>query len=100
MTNKDKMDSLLTGLGELIAYKDSELSSKKWWIEEYKKQIEALKEENLKLNTECADKENEIATLNEEIAELEKENKLLEDALKEAEAELDKYKGGAVGYVD
>lgn len=99
MTNKDKMDSLLTGLGELIAYKDSELSSKKWWIEEYKKQIEALKEENLELNTKYADKENEIVTLNEEIKNLEAENATLEDALKDAEAELDKYKGGAV-YVD
>ena len=99
MTNKEKMDNVIAGLGELIAYKDSTISSKEWWINEYKKQIEALKEENEKLRKAYDEIVNELATVNEMLKETEKENAMLENALKDAEALLDKYKGGAV-YVD
>jgi chromosome segregation ATPase len=65
-------------LGELLRTKNTDISFKNWTIESLTKKLERAEER---------------------INELEVENKLLEDALKDAEAELDKYKGGAV-YVD
>lgn len=79
MTNEQKMTKLLEELGGLLRAKDEAISSKDW-------QIKSLNNSN--------------DVLQAEVARLEEENKLLEDALKEAEAELDKYKGGADPYVD
>jgi predicted RNase H-like nuclease (RuvC/YqgF family) len=78
MTPEQKMTKLLEGIGETLRAKDEAISLKDWQIENLNK---------------------EIKTLKEVIETLEKENTMLEDALKDAEAELDKYKGGAV-YVD
>lgn len=79
MTNEQKYNALMLEIGELLRTKNTDISVKTWTIESLTKKLERAEER---------------------INELEVENKLLEDALKDAEAELDRYKGGAVGYVD
>ncbi len=78
MTPEQKMNTLMLELGELLRTKNTDISLKTWQLEQANK---------------------EIASYKEIIAKLEEENKLLEDALHEAEAEIDRFKEG-VAYVD
>lgn len=78
MTPEQKMNKLFETLGGLLHEKDEAISLREWQLKKANEEINALKEMN---------------------AELEKENALLEDALKEAETEIENLKGGG-SYVD
>lgn len=78
MTQNDKLNTLLCELGEVLNSKNETISLRDYQLKEARKEIATLKKMN---------------------DALEKENAMLEDALKDAECEINNLKG-VEPYVD